>query len=222
MSLDATRWAWEQKNITPLEKLLLLSLADRAGESHEAWPSWSRLMADTGAARNTIHKCLLALQEKGLIIKSGTVKQVIKYKLIGVKGRDEELQTSSKMTTGKNSTSIKMTTGTSSKMTTGNLSLESKDVRTYARTLFLKYKIIVPPDEIPLSETLINQATTCLASIGMTLEAYLKFISIECSKWATKSWQSKSGAWKQNTYDIILDEKNIKKACNGNFLDKKE
>lgn len=32
MSLAATRWAWQQR-VTPAQKLVLLSLADRAGEA---------------------------------------------------------------------------------------------------------------------------------------------------------------------------------------------
>ena len=42
MSLDATLWAWKQK-LKPAQKLLLLSLADRAGENMECYPSVKRL-----------------------------------------------------------------------------------------------------------------------------------------------------------------------------------
>ncbi|HCJ7469482.1 TPA: helix-turn-helix domain-containing protein, partial [Acinetobacter baumannii] len=42
MSLDATVWAWKTRQkqkvggaLKPLKKLVLLSLADRAGETHE-------------------------------------------------------------------------------------------------------------------------------------------------------------------------------------------
>ena len=37
MSLDATLWAWRQP-VTPLQKLVLLSMADRAGEDHTLCP----------------------------------------------------------------------------------------------------------------------------------------------------------------------------------------
>jgi len=42
MSLDATIWAWKQRGLTPAEKTVLLSLADRAGEEHTAWETCSK------------------------------------------------------------------------------------------------------------------------------------------------------------------------------------
>lgn len=126
MSLDATRWAWSIQDITPPEKIVLLSFADRAGEEHTAWPSWSRLMVDTCLSRKTLHKVLLSLQEKGLIIKTGdTIRQVHVYKLLGVIDRQPQKlsTTSSKITpSSKKCTSSKITTTTSSKMTTGTSS----------------------------------------------------------------------------------------------------
>ena len=90
MSLDATIWAWKQRDITPTEKLILLSFADRAGETHEAWPSWDRLIDDTGLDRKSIYYGLLGLQKKGKMIKTGSkVKRCHIYKLLGVKGREE-------------------------------------------------------------------------------------------------------------------------------------
>ncbi len=116
MSLNATLWAWSQQDLSPSEKLTLLSLADRAGESHEAWPSWSRLIFDTGLNRKTIYKVLASLQEKGLIAKTGDkIKLVHVYKLIGIKGRDELSTDSTKNGTGKKQTSTKNGTTTSTK-----------------------------------------------------------------------------------------------------------
>lgn len=43
MSIDATRWAWTQQ-ITPSQKIVLLSLADRAGEDGYCYPSMARLI----------------------------------------------------------------------------------------------------------------------------------------------------------------------------------
>ncbi len=94
MSLDATRWAWKLRGVTPTEKLILLSYADRANERHEAYPSWRRLMLDTALSRHTIERRLLSLQQKGFMMKTGErqgrTKQVYVYRLIGVIGRDEE------------------------------------------------------------------------------------------------------------------------------------
>ncbi|MFH4181111.1 helix-turn-helix domain-containing protein, partial [Acinetobacter baumannii] len=47
MSIDATRWSWTASVKTSAQRLVLLSLADRAGEEHTAWPSIDRLAADT-------------------------------------------------------------------------------------------------------------------------------------------------------------------------------
>ena len=121
MSIDATNWAWGLQGLSPSEKLVLLSFADRAGETHEAWPSRSRLLLDTGITRKTLNKVLSSLQEKGFIIKTGEKRrQVYVYRLIGVTDRHEKLSTtSSKITTSpKKTTSSKMTTSTSGKMTT--------------------------------------------------------------------------------------------------------
>jgi hypothetical protein len=119
MSLDATIWAWKQRDITPTEKLILLSYADRANELHEAYPAWSRLILDTGLNRKTIHTSLVSLQKKGKLIKTGEkVKCVNVYKLLGVKGRDDQddIKTSTKNgTTLKKKTSTKNGTTTSTK-----------------------------------------------------------------------------------------------------------
>ena len=37
MSIDATRWAWMQQGITQAQKLILLSLADRADEDNRCY-----------------------------------------------------------------------------------------------------------------------------------------------------------------------------------------
>lgn len=66
MSLDATVWAWKQK-VTSTQKLVLLSLADRAGENHDCWPSIERLVNNTGLNRKTVIKVIKEMVELGLI-----------------------------------------------------------------------------------------------------------------------------------------------------------
>ncbi|HFF5099586.1 TPA: helix-turn-helix domain-containing protein, partial [Acinetobacter baumannii] len=99
MSLDATVWAWKTRQkqkvggaLKPLKKLLLLSLADRAGETHECYPSIARLVDDTEMDRKTVLKIIDELIEDGFIIdtgkREGKTKQVKVYLLIGVKGRE--------------------------------------------------------------------------------------------------------------------------------------
>lgn len=50
MSIDATIWAWKLA-LKPTQKLLLLSLADRANEKHGCFPSIQRIENDTGLNR---------------------------------------------------------------------------------------------------------------------------------------------------------------------------
>ncbi|NUG02229.1 helix-turn-helix domain-containing protein [Acinetobacter oleivorans] len=99
MSLDATIWAWKTRQkqkaggaLKPLKKLVLLSLADRAGETHECYPSIARLVEDTEMDRKTVLKIIDELIEDGFIIdtgkREGKTKQVKVYLLIGVKGRE--------------------------------------------------------------------------------------------------------------------------------------
>lgn len=98
MSVDATRWAWLQGPIKPTAKLVLLSMADRAGETHECYPSIKRLCENTNLDRKTIIKSLKALCDCGLIAdtgkKMGRTNQVVVYRLIGVESRtqDDELE----------------------------------------------------------------------------------------------------------------------------------
>lgn len=99
MSLDATNWAWrvqfkERKggSLKPLKRLVLLSLADRAGEDHTCYPSVKRLEEDTNLDRKTVMKIIAELIEDGLIQdtgeRKGRTRQVKVYHLIGVKGRE--------------------------------------------------------------------------------------------------------------------------------------
>ncbi|MDN5511446.1 MULTISPECIES: helix-turn-helix domain-containing protein [unclassified Acinetobacter] len=93
MSIDATRWAWTTSVKTSAQRLVLLSLADRAGEEHTAWPSIDRLAADTVLDKKTVQKVILELIKLGLISdtgeRTGPTKRVRVLKLNGVKGREE-------------------------------------------------------------------------------------------------------------------------------------
>ncbi len=96
MSIDATRWAWTAPVKTSAQRLVLLSLADRAGEEHTAWPSIERLAADTVLDKKTVQKVILELMNLGLVSdtgnRTGPTKRVRILKLIGVTGRHESLQ----------------------------------------------------------------------------------------------------------------------------------
>lgn len=134
MSLDATRWAWTAPVESCPQRATLLSLADRAGEDHKAWPSIKRLEIDTKCDRKTIMKVLERLQEINLIRFTGEVRGngVKVYQLIGVRGREDDLTGTKKGTSTKigtstkngTSTSTKIGTATSTKIGTQNLPIE--------------------------------------------------------------------------------------------------
>ena len=104
MSLDATNWAWrvELKEKQggarkALKRLILLSLADRAGEDHCCYPSMARLEKDTELERKTVLKIISELLSDGLIFdtgeRKGSTRRVKVYKLMGVNGRETIPQT---------------------------------------------------------------------------------------------------------------------------------
>lgn len=95
MSLDATRWAWQQ-DLRPSHKLLLLSLADRAGEGHECYPSIARLQSDTGLYRETIMEAISHLERLGLVSVIRVNGRGSRYTLLGVGSRHEEDNQSAK------------------------------------------------------------------------------------------------------------------------------
>ncbi len=66
MSLDATRWAWKQE-VKPMAKLVLLSLADRAGDNNEFSASVADIASQTGIDRKTIMTAICNLQKYGFL-----------------------------------------------------------------------------------------------------------------------------------------------------------
>src|SRR5690606_30911440 len=73
MSVEHTGFVWRltKDQVTQVEKMVLLSMADRAGENGEAWPSIKRLELDTLLNRKTIMKSIDSLIKKGLIARTG-------------------------------------------------------------------------------------------------------------------------------------------------------
>lgn len=92
MSLDATVWAWQSgatHNLRPAQRIILLSLADRANEQHIAFPSITRLELDTGLDRKTIKRHIKTLEDLGLVKIDHGRGAVNVYQLLGVNGRHE-------------------------------------------------------------------------------------------------------------------------------------
>ena len=115
MSVDATRWAWKVEVSSSTKRLVLLALADRAGEEHTCYPSAVRMTKDTNLNRKTVLTAINDLIKDGLVLDTGERKGngVRVLKLIGVHGRENETYPK-KLTDTKNGTSteIGMTTDT--------------------------------------------------------------------------------------------------------------
>ena len=94
MSIDATAWAWKQR-VKGNDKLILLSLADRANETNRAWPSLHRLAFDTCLNIKTIKDGIKRLEAQGLITihkeqkGDGRFSNNI-YSLVGVDNREHQ------------------------------------------------------------------------------------------------------------------------------------
>lgn len=174
MSLDATIWAFKAEVKTSSQRLVLLALADRAGESHKCYPSIKRMVKDTVLNRKTIIKVLDELEAISLIKFTGEItgNGVKVYQLIGVMGREENDLTSPKNGTStnngtspnfgtgsKNGTSTNNGTATSPKNGTetspnigtqnlsGNLSDESKNKKTWLSLKKLGEEIRLATDQ---------------------------------------------------------------------------
>jgi hypothetical protein len=106
VSIDATRWAWTAPVNNSSQRLVLLSLADRASDEHTAWPSIERLAKDTVLDKKTVQKVILELINLGLIKdtgdRKGPTKRVRVLKLNGVKGREDYTQNLDDANTPKN------------------------------------------------------------------------------------------------------------------------
>lgn len=155
MSLEATLATWEltKQEVNSREKLLLLSLARRAGEEHTCWPSIKRMVEDTGLDRKTIIDIRQALIDKNLLKYTdrmvGRSGQIPEMQLLYV-DEWEQKRNSSRLGTGatqpvdnslKNtSTGTETGTGTSPKNGTGtspeNGTLNSKEEKVSRKKSF--------------------------------------------------------------------------------------
>ncbi|WHR57557.1 helix-turn-helix domain-containing protein [Acinetobacter haemolyticus] len=181
MSLDATIWAWKAEVESSTQRLILLSLADRAGEDHKCYPSIMRMVKDTKMNRKTIIKVLDDLEQKALIKFTGSIvgNGVKVYQLLGVIGREDETTSTKKGTSGKNGTSTNLGTcsnigtstenGTSTSTENGtetsteigtqnlprNLPIESKNKKDWLCLKKLREEISLADDSIE-AENILN------------------------------------------------------------------
>lgn len=88
MSLDATLWAWRQ-SVTPHQKLILLAMADRAGENHACCPHIARLSTDTGMSAPEVQSTIADLERLGLVRRVDVHEHISVFRLVGVHGRED-------------------------------------------------------------------------------------------------------------------------------------
>jgi hypothetical protein len=68
MAIELMNLAWLVKGITPMQKLVLMDLADSANrDTRQCWPSVDRITERTGAGRRTVFDALDVLEGRGLI-----------------------------------------------------------------------------------------------------------------------------------------------------------
>lgn len=67
MSIPFWNWAWRQEQLTSIETLLLLSLADMADDAGHSFPGIKTLAKRCRTSERTIQRCIAALKEGGLL-----------------------------------------------------------------------------------------------------------------------------------------------------------
>jgi hypothetical protein len=185
MSVDATKWAWSL-TIAPSRKIVLLSMADRAGETHLCWPSIARLEADTCLDRKTILAAISDLESMGLIAVNRVLGRGNCYQLLGVDGREtspkngtgvdagfSDVTSPKNGTSHKNGTSPKNGTPTSTKNGTPTSTKNGTPTSTKNGTLNLPLNLSMnhtqrETDETPpKTATMAGAVCVALKSIGM-------------------------------------------------------
>ena len=169
MSLDATVWAWKATVSCASERLVLLALADRAGDDHKCFPSLKRLEKDTTLNRKTIIKVLDELELKSLIKFTGEIKGngVKVYQLIGVFGREDYSDTSTKKgTSTKNGTGVNLGTSSKNGTSTNNGTGTSTNFGTETSTNFGTQNL---PRNLPL-ESKNKKDWLCLKKLRWELD----------------------------------------------------
>lgn len=78
MSVRLMSAIWDMK-FTPVEKLVLLALADWANDDGQAWPSITQLADKTGCGERTIQRTLRAAEERGLLKREEVIGKGCRY-----------------------------------------------------------------------------------------------------------------------------------------------
>ena len=70
MSFKSTTQAWSHSGLKPLQRLVLLCLANHANEAEECWPSLDTLAKETGISRRYVVELVHKLASLGLVSMS--------------------------------------------------------------------------------------------------------------------------------------------------------
>ena len=241
MSIDATRATWKlSTQVTAIQKLLLLSLADRAGEDGECWPSLKRLEADTNLNRKTLidnRKKLIAL---GLIELTGEMKgkkkQIPVMRLTYINQREQE------PTSPENGsrTSTENGTRTSTENGTLNLKEESKKriitesvdspatsfedfvqqvVDTYHEKLPEMPTLKIITDEVKRAVKVLIKEWPKIKGKKLTIDAIALYFQgrRELTSWILRPYQTKDGNFKRSRLINIIRIDNVRKFYNGEY-----
>jgi hypothetical protein len=187
MSLDASIWAWKADVKSSSQRLILLSLADRAGENHKCYPSILRMVKDTKMNRKTIIKVLDELEQQAFIKFTGELigNGVKVYQLVGITGREESKTSTKKGTSGKNGTSSNLGTGSNIGTSTENGTGSSPKNGTETSTVFGTQNL---PMNLPL-ESKNKKDWFCFKKLREEIylaDDSIDFESIINSKWAER------------------------------------
>ncbi len=70
MSVQAISWAYSREDVTdPIERFVLVTLANYSDDYGVCWPSQATLVADCGCSERKVRNCLSALEDKGILIR---------------------------------------------------------------------------------------------------------------------------------------------------------
>jgi biotin operon repressor len=82
MSVRAVAWAFNQDDLSPIDKLVLVAIADMANdETGICWPSQAFLADRCGICRQRVNQALATLRDKGLVLVSKRRKSSCVYRL---------------------------------------------------------------------------------------------------------------------------------------------
>ncbi len=83
MSIRAIKWAWKVQ-LPPVQKLVLLALADHANDASQCWPSLTRLQIITGLSRPSIWKSINRMGDAGLVSRTAKHKSGATIYTLGI------------------------------------------------------------------------------------------------------------------------------------------